>query len=41
MKDNQRMVPVQKNMDLLLSIDSLTAEGMGVGRHEGFTVLPK
>ena len=39
MKDNQRTVPVQKNMDLLLSIDSLTAEGMGVGRHEGFTVM--
>ncbi|MBQ7057936.1 MAG: 23S rRNA (uracil(1939)-C(5))-methyltransferase RlmD [Firmicutes bacterium] len=39
MKDKHQTVPVQKNMDLLLSIDSLTAEGMGVGRYNGFTVM--
>ncbi|WP_025026123.1 23S rRNA (uracil(1939)-C(5))-methyltransferase RlmD [Caldalkalibacillus mannanilyticus] len=37
----EKMIPVRKNDYIELHIDGLTHEGMGVGKHEGFTIFVK
>ena len=39
MKNKEEKIPVEKNMDLSLTIDSLTDDGLGVGRYEEFAVM--
>ena len=31
--------PVEKNQEILLTIDDLGSKGEGIGRYEGFTVF--
>ncbi len=33
------MAPLERNQEILLSIDGLTSEGQGVGRYEGYAVF--
>ena len=39
MKVEKQMIPVEKNKEYTVKIESVTNEGMGVGHIDGFTVF--